>query len=223
MKLILIPIIILAPMALSLQASAQDNFKIQGTSPLPYFTDVKNIGWVSAINVEKIGEKTHRPFGSVIVWSKSSEIKTVQINGLLSNLDDLCKVAIAANSVYASGRNSNIESCVTKATELFGGQPRVYPMKGLYRRQYLKQMSESIDKELFEKLKDLLPEYEFSIEDSQWKVSYVIVTDEGAVEKKCYSGTVEPFSIKKMVVEIVAPVGTIPQFNFMPSAADESD
>ena len=81
---------------------------------------------------------------------------------------------------------------------------------------FFKQLAKTAPEFDLNKLERLLPDPSMTVENEARELSFSLIMWGGAIEKRTYSGGLTPFSVKKEVVEVVAPVGFVPIFDYRP-------
>lgn len=80
--------------------------------------------------------------------------------------------------------------------------------------EVLAMLRDEISDESFAKVKRVLGPSGFSCSGNEWDISYVLVTDQGAIEKRVFRGTVSPAQIGSLETIVLAGNRTVPDFGY---------
>ena len=128
----------------------------------------------------------------------------------LSGVDEAIRAEGRANPQEA-------ERTVPLYLDLYRGTERAYSLIGPQRESFLVQLKAKVAKEIYDRISVLISEARSSPAQGTWEISFSVVTWRGAIERRTYSGTRNPLSIRKEVVEVIAPAGTVPEFDYNPT------
>lgn len=160
-------------------------------------------------------------FGPVEIW-KTDGGEYIQVTGALSVLDVLCRTTL--EDEHKRGYQTDPLFIVSSALGIFdkigiGGQ-LVPPGTGSPREQYLDALAKNTTADRYKELVAMLALPQKTVDGKNWKISYSIVTDGGAIERHSFSGELNPLKVKKSEIELIAPKGTVPVFVFSPENKD---
>lgn len=149
-------------------------------------------------------------FGPITVWIPEGTQEMIPISGSISGLND---------ALIEEARLDELRAfrTIIEYTKLYRGMEQSYFIDGKTRRSFLRQLESATALGVREKIEPLVQLPVSKIEGKNWFIEFSLVTWKGAVERRSYSGSFSPFSIRKEIVELVAPNGTIPEFEFKPN------
>lgn len=177
------------------------------------------VGWVGrAYSVEVVSAEI--PFrgggGPVQFWDNPKTGTLIQLNDAISTLDLLCQAEIeVAAKVEGRANESTRRAIVMNALEFVNSTGEI-AVAGIMRNDVLWNLSKVMSKEEFGRLLALMPDPEISFSKKDWKVSYTVITAQKAIERRTYSGGLDPITFKRTEVDVIAPPGTVPKASVLP-------
>ena len=152
-------------------------------------------------------------FGPVSIWQPEGTTQLVMLSQSLSGLDEALRAEYLVDP-------ENAINTIGIFINLYQGSDGCYFLPGSFADAFLRQMKPKVTIAVYEKCRALLAEPKSNIEEDMWEITIPIVTKRGAVERRTYSGAKKPLSIRKEVVEILAPAGTVPDFGYIQGQAE---
>lgn len=83
-----------------------------------------------------------------------------------------------------------------------------------WREQWLNALKKEIGHSRFSTVLTLLDDRKYEMGEYAWKVEYSVVTLKGAIEQITLEGRFKPLGVTKLSTTVLAPEGTIPDFEF---------
>jgi hypothetical protein len=147
-------------------------------------------------------------FGPVTMWRPVGSGQLVPVSQSLSGIDEAFRSEEVGGDRHAVG-------AVMEYVQLYRGAEQAYILTGEGTKAFLAQLKGQTSEKVYREIEALLPSPKTEITENRWEVSFSVVTWRGAVERRSYSGSLHPISIRKETVEVIAPAGTVPNFAFI--------
>lgn len=162
-------------------------------------------------------------YGPLLVWIKP-EGESVQVSGSLAGLN-----ALTAAILEGMDKNGVQISEQTIMLRMFRLYTKHYPytttpvpaLHGSEREQWFDKLRTQVDADTFNKLRPLIQDYRVNHTETNWSVSFGLVTPAGGIEIVEMEGTYAPLVFGKYSSRMVAGEGSVPRFPFEPVFLDE--
>ncbi len=157
-----------------------------------------------------LSNKEGRRAGPVVLWYEPKSGHVLQLSNALSVADLAIKESTPklTESQKKSAVRIILSGVYRRDQAIFLG-PAV-------RDDYLSQMKEKVSGDEANKIAKLLPKTSERWTENAWEISIASVTQEGAIELYTFSGTLDPVTVKKQTVEVIAETGTAKAFPYYP-------
>jgi hypothetical protein len=157
--------------------------------------------------------------GPILVWANGSVGPYVQLDDALSSLDMMCNAEVEAIKKYDGPKATSEPSLRSIIGQAIGFYSKdAIDIGSELGREYIEALKKHVSDEDFRQFAALMPAAKVSFTPTNWTISITLVTRNRSIERRTYSGGLNPVAFKKMEVEVLAPADTMPQFQFVPCA-----
>lgn len=155
-----------------------------------------------------------RVFAQIPFWSKGDE-GLIPLTDLAS-ISEYVKSMIHEDSL-GSSRGQFINDLMNALDIFFHdrGSISFHGEEGL--NKFKAVLKDYVDTDVFnEKNINFLEPTKVTISDASWKVERTFIRESGGIDRRSFSGTLEPFTILRMETLVLAEQGTIPEIGYAP-------
>lgn len=172
--------------------------------PMPLFSN-KGAFYSFFVLADSIGGR----FGPVTVWRPEDRRSLVPVSQSLSGLDE-------AFRAEGNGGGERAVKLVLEYIRLYRGFEQGFVLTSEGTDRYIKNLRDHMDSQEYHRILSSILPPKTKIESSEWEVAFTVVTWRGAIERRTYGGTSNPASVRKELIEVTAPYGSVPSFAFNP-------